>query len=175
MCIRDSYSTLQSVLKSTNSWTGKNGADSVGEFLGNSELQARVQQDLYLNTLSKLKASGIAKGTENAKDLGPLLQAGARHGVDNVITWAKGGVPLGTDGESLSSAIRSTAKNAEYAINYVNEKLKIDTKVFGAPGNYKNTTSRKNLQQDIKEIINDKRIQDPKYTCLLYTSDAADE
>ena len=160
----NTYDTLNAVLKSTNSWTGKNGADSVGEFLGNADLQARVQQDLYLNTLSKLKASGIVRGTENSKDLGPLLQAGAKHGVKKVVEWAKGGTPLGPDGQSLTTAIKNTAKNAEYAINYVNEKLKIDTKVYGAPGNYKNTTSRKNLDKDVNEIINDKRIDKPKYT-----------
>ena len=160
----NSYSTLQSVLKSTNSWTGKNGADSIGEFLGNSELQARVQQDLYLNTLSKFKGAGIVRGTENSKDLGPLLAAGVKHGADKVVTWAKGGNVLGSDGQSISTAIKNTAKNAEYAINYVNEKLKIDTKVFGAPGNYKNTTSRQTLAQDMDNIIDDKRIGSPKYT-----------
>ena len=157
-------SVLESVLKSTNSWTGKNGADSIGEFTKSAELQAKVQEDLYVNTLSKLKGSGLVRGTENANDLGPLLQAGAKHGADKVIEWAKGGTPMGVDGESITTAINSTVKNAEYAINFVNEKLKIDTKVFSAPGNFSNTTSRKTLDKDVDNIINDPKIQKPKYT-----------
>ena len=157
-------SVLESVLKSTNSWTGKNGADSIGEFTKSAELQAKVQEDLYVNTLSKLKGAGLVRGTENDTDLGPLLQAGAKHGADKVIEWAKGGTPLSVNGESLTTAINSTVKNAEHAINYVNKKLKIDTKVFSAPGNYSNTTSRKTLDKDVKTIINDPKIGGPKYT-----------
>lgn len=158
-----SYSTLNSVLKSTNSWTGKNGADSIGEFLKSSELQAKVQEDLLTNTLSKLKGSGIVRGTESARDLGPLLSAGARYGADNVIAWATNKTPV-VDGQSISANISNTVKNARFAVDYVNEKLKIDTKVFGAPGNYRNTTSRATLDQDTANIIGDPKIQKPKYT-----------
>ena len=158
-----SYSTLNAVLKSTNSWTGKNGADSIGEFLKSSELQAKVQEDLLTNTLSKLKGAGLVRGTESARDLGPLLSAGARHGADNVIAWATNKAPM-SEGQSISADISNTVKNARFAIDYVNEKLKIDTKVFGAPGNYRNTTSRTRLDQDTANIIGDPKIQRPKYT-----------
>ena len=63
-------SLFESVMKSTNVWTGKDGVKGVQDILGNSQLQDKIQGDLIKTNYNKLVDSGaIQQGAEPVKSL----------------------------------------------------------------------------------------------------------
>jgi hypothetical protein len=63
-------SLFESVMKSSNVWTGKDGVKGVQDLLGNSQLQDKIQGDLIKSNYNKLVDSGaIQQATDFAKPL----------------------------------------------------------------------------------------------------------
>jgi len=63
-------SLFESVMKSSNVWTGKDGVKGVQDILGNSQLQDKIQTDLIKTNYNKLVDSGaIQQGAEPVKSL----------------------------------------------------------------------------------------------------------
>jgi hypothetical protein len=63
-------SLFESVMKSSNVWTGKDGVKGVQYILGNSQLQDKIQGDLIKTNYTKLVDSGaIQQGADSVKSL----------------------------------------------------------------------------------------------------------
>lgn len=148
----------EAILKSTNVWTGKAGTDSLTEFLNSSDTQTKAMENLYLTSLSELKSQGIVKGTESPTNLAPLIQAGAKYGSANVSDWVKG-----TGNTQIKNAITSTARNAVYAVDYIDTKITSTVKAYGTPGAYIGTVDRTAVDLDVKNIVGNQKVPPTKY------------
>ena len=159
----DSYGNtttqLERVLSSSTVWTNKGGVSDLTSFLNNATLQEDAVQDVFVANVSQLRANGVIKGTESANDLGALLNASISHGVNNTTRWAKG-LDLNT---TISNGIKQTARNAQYAVQFVDEKITPDLSGFGSPGGYSGTTDRTGIDSAGNALINNDKIPKPKY------------
>jgi len=150
---------LERTLASSTVWTNKGGVQSLTSFLNNKSLQETAVQDLYSTNISQLRANGVVKGTESPVDLGAILNASVSHGVDNTVKWAKNeDVPT-----TIANGIKQTARNAQYAVKFVDEKITPDLSGFGSPGGYSGTTDRAGIDAAGNALINNDKIPKPKY------------
>ena len=150
---------LEKVLSSTTVWTNKGGVSDLTSFLNNASLQEDAVQNVFTTNISQLRASGVVKGTESPTDLGALLNASVTYGVNNTVKWAKGlDLPTAT-----ANGIKQTARNAQYAIEFVDEKITPDLSGFGSPGGYSGTTDRSGVDAAGNALINNDKIPKPKY------------
>jgi len=152
-------SQLENTLKDANIWTGKAGADSLTSFLTDKAKQTLAQEDILSANLSTLKAKGIVTGTEASSELGAILQASSTHGTDAVSDWVKGAGNV-----SINNEINQVARNAQYAVKLVDNKLSELSKSYSNPGAFSGTTVRKALDDAIDSILSDTRASSPKTT-----------
>jgi hypothetical protein len=159
----DSYGNtttqLERVLSSSTVWTNKGGVSDLTSFLNNASLQEDAVQDVFVANVSQLRAKGVVKGTEAPSDLGALLNASVSYGVNDTVKWAKG-LDLNT---TVVNGIKQTARNAQYAVEFVDEKITPDLSGFGSPGGYSGTTDRAGVDSAGNALINNDKIPKPKY------------
>ena len=115
-------------------------------------------QDVFRNDLSKLKANGVIKGTEDTADVAGMLNASAKHGNDDVIAWVKGKVPR------TVNSIRQTARNAQFAIKFVDSKITPDLSGFSSPGGFANTTQSDGVDAGAGAFISNGKVPPIKYS-----------
>lgn len=151
---------LESVLKNPNVWTGKDGSNTLTDFLNDAQSQVSAQEGILKTNLSSLKASGVLTGTETPEILGGILQASSTFGADAVTSWANG-----TGGNAiLNSSIEQTARNGQYAVNLIDTKISSLSKSYSNPGAFAGTVDRTALDADINQIIGDVRAMSPTTT-----------
>jgi len=159
----DSYGNtttqLERVLSSSTVWTNKGGVSDLTSFLNNASLQEDAVQDVFVANVSQLRANGVVKGTETPNDLGAILNASVSYGVNDTVKWAKG-LDLNT---TIANGIKQTARNAQYAVEFVDEKITPDLSGFGSPGGYSGTTDRAGVDNAGNALINNDKIPKPKY------------
>jgi hypothetical protein len=153
-----SKTDLEKVLSNTNVWTNKGGATDLTSFLGSESIQDTVIQDVYRSDLSKLKANGVIKGTEDTADVAGMLNASAKHGNDDVIAWVKGNVPR------TVNSIRQTARNAQFATKFVDSKITPDLSGFSSPGGFANTTQSDGVDAGAGAFISNGKVPPIKYS-----------
>lgn len=150
---------FEKVLSNTNVWTNKGGATTLSEFLSSEGIQDSVIQDVFKTDLSKLKANGVIRGTENPADVAGILNASAKHGSANVIAW--------TNGDSLNNSaansIKQTVRNGQYATKFVDSKITPDLSGFSNPGGFANTTQRTGVDQAANSLVSSLKVNLPKY------------
>ena len=156
---------FKEILSSPTSWTGKLGAVNLDSVLNNSALQTRVQQGLMNANFDQLKQLGTIKGTEIASQLGPLLNNATKFGAENATAWLKGKVP-----GDLVNQMNNFATSAQFSQTFagINSSIAgggnpLQAGVVAAKG-FANTVNRTNLDQAVKAIIGNPKINVPGFT-----------
>jgi hypothetical protein len=156
---------LESVLSSPGVWTGKSGVGNLASLLGDPKLQSLTQNEIMIGALDGLKSAGIVTGNETPKDLASFVQTASKFGVDNTVTWVKNIAP-----PDIVAQINATAKNAQYAIDFVNNKsTELVTGGFQL-GGFTGTVERSALDTALKEVIGDAKIPTPNFDSGLYSN-----
>ncbi len=153
-------SVFKNVLSNPSVWTGLNGADELGSFLGDGDLQTQAQSDIFIRSLGGLQNNSIVTGTENPADVAALVQATSVHGLSAVGDWLKGT----SDDPALLDQIKQTARNAQFAVTMVNSKISSTDLTYSTPGAYSNTTLRAGVDQALKAVIGSDKVPTPIYT-----------
>jgi len=157
-------SKLASVLNSPQVWTGKSGISNLGSLLGDVNLQSLTQNEILDASLRGLQSAGVVTGRENPQDLAALVQTAARFGVDDAVAWVRGQAPA-----DVAAQISSVAKNAQYAVNFVNEKASELTTGINL-GGFVNTVERSAVDQAVTQVIGDSKIPTPIFSSSLFGS-----
>jgi len=156
---------VQSVLSSATVWTGKEGVNNLGSLLGDYALQTVAQNELMVTALSGLKSVGLVTGNENPQDLASFVQTATKFGVAATVDWVKGAAP-----PELINSINTVAKNAQYAVNFVDNKTSEFVTGGARLGGFTNTVDRDSVDQALAEIINNAKVPVPNFGSGLYTN-----
>jgi hypothetical protein len=156
--IQSGQSSLISVLKSPNSWTGLNGISTVQNLLLSENIQQQIQQFLMISALSYLKDIGIA-----IDQLPPRSQAGALLSVAKdpatAVSWLKG-QPVPTEFATLfSQYVRDGAYSVDFANSKINSALANESLVLEVT----DATDRARLDAATNRIVGN-----PKIPPLIY-------
>lgn len=159
-------SKMVSVLSSPTVWTGKGNVTDLNSLLSDSKLQDATQNELMVGAYNGLKSAGIVSGNENPVNLAPMVQSATKYGVSNVGDWV-----LGKASASVAGLIDNTAKNAQYAINYVTSKA-TNSLLTGVRniGGYTNTVIRTSVDKAVENIIDDPKVPSPSYSTSLFSA-----
>jgi hypothetical protein len=156
---------LESVLSNPGVWTGKAGVGSLGSLLSDPKLQSLTQNEIMVSALDGLKSAGVVTGNELPKDLASFVQTASKFGVESTVSWVKGLAP-----PDIIEQINATAKNAQYAVDFVNNKSsELVTGGFRI-GGFTGTVERSAVDTALEEIIGDNKIPTPNYSSSLYSS-----
>ncbi len=156
---------LQSVLSSPTVWTGRDGVTNLQNLLNDVGLQDRAQQEIMVGSLAALQKTGVITGSESPADLAPFVQAASRFGVTNAIDWAKGQAPA-----DLVTQMDGVAKGAQFAVNFVNEKLPPVLGSGARLGGFVDTVNRESLDQALNSIIGNAKVPLPDFGQGLYNN-----
>ena len=149
---------LQSVLRSPAVWTGKSDVVNLDNLLADPKLQSVTQNEIMVASLEGLRQSGVITGTETPDQLAPFIQVASRYGVSTATDWVKGQAP-----SELTTAISTSAKNGQYAVNLVDRNA--DEFNFSLPGSsYIGTADRTSVDTALADIIGDPKIPTPVYS-----------
>jgi hypothetical protein len=156
---------LESVLSSPQVWTGKAGVGGLDSLLADVNLQSLTQNEIMVSALDGLKSAGIVTGSESPTDLASFVQTASKFGVDNTAAWVKGLAP-----PELVSEINSVAKNAQYAVNFVDSKAS-DLVTGGVQlGGFTGTVERSEVDFALEQVIGDPKIPTPDFSSSLFSS-----
>jgi len=156
---------LETVLSSSTVWTGKAGVGNLGDLLGSETLQDITQNEIMVSALDGLKSAGIVTGNEAPSELASFVQTASKFGVADTVAWVNGAAPA-----DLISEINSTAKNAQYAVNFVDTKT-TDLMSGGIRlGAFSNTVERTAVDSAVTDIIGNPKIPSPSFDTGLFSS-----
>ena len=156
---------LESVLSSPQVWTGKAGVGGLGSLLSDVNLQNITQNEIMVSSLEGLKSAGIVTGSESPADLASFVQTASKFGVDNTAAWVKGLAPA-----NIVAQINSVAKNAQYAVNFVDSKASDLVKGGVQLGGFTGTVERSELDFALQQVIGDPKIPTPDFSSRLFSS-----
>lgn len=164
------YTTQQisEVLSSPTVWSGKEGINAAADILGDAEKQSRLAQQTLNSSLAALKQQGLTTGSETASQLAALVNSTSQYGLDNVKQWIDGNAPA-----DIVNGINNVAKQAEYAVNLVDQKLGADLLNSSTPRPAVNTVDRATVDAALGRIIGSAKIPKPRYQNLGSTVDSA--
>lgn len=150
---------LSQALSLASTWTGKKGANSLTNFLGNETLQTATQQNIMQQSFKQLQASGVVSAATSALQVASLVQASSKLGVSAVTAWTKGQAPAQVVGQ-----ITNIAKNAQQAVSLVATKIPF----FGGfgsknTGGATNTFNRSQVDGVVQKLIGNNKIPIPKF------------
>ena len=146
-------------LSSPLAWTGKGGATNLDSVLSNPDLQTQVQQQLMSNSLTGLQTSGLATGAEVPKDLGAMVQSATKFGVDTVTGFVKGITPPG-----LTGLVAGTIKSAQFATDFITNKLGEFTSLERRADAVANTVDRGVVDQAVTSSLGNPKIPAPQFS-----------
>jgi hypothetical protein len=134
-------SLFESVMKSSNVWTGKDGVKGVQDILGNSQLQDKIQTNLIKTNYAKLVDSGaIQQGTDSVKSLlGKVMSDTGFGQASNNPLGSLGVGGLGDVGSSLSKISSTVTSKIDGIIG--GGGLNIENKISGIAGSLGSTLS----------------------------------
>lgn len=156
---------LQTVLSSPSVWTGRSGVDGLGSLLNDAKLQDTVQQEIMVTSLSELQKTGVITGNELPSELAPFVQVASKFGISAAESWSKGQAPA-----DLVTSINSVAKGAQYAVNFVNEKIPPVLGSGARLGGFVDTVDRSSLDSVVGQIFNNPKIPVPNFSTNLYAN-----
>lgn len=155
---------LQSVLSSPSVWTGKGGVVNLPDLLTNESLQSLTQNEVMSSALSGLQSAGVVTGKEAPQQLAAFVQNASKFGVNDTVSWIKGAAP-----PNIAGAMDSVAKNAQFAVNFVDTKAsQVNTGL--QLGGFTGTTDRGELDQALAGIIGNNKIPTPDFSGGLYNN-----
>ena len=144
--------------------------DGLAGFLGDAALQDRVQQQIMVTSLAGLQQAGVVTGQESPAELAPFVQTATKFGVTNTVDWVKGQAPT-----SLVDSINGVARGAQYAVQFVSDKLPPVLGTGARIGGFVDTTARGSLDQSVREIIGNPKIPVPDFGGGLYSGVASQD
>ena len=151
------------VLNTPAVWTGQNGITSLLEYLSDPILQNLAQIDIMTGAFQGLIDAGILTGGESAKYQATFLQPATRYGVTAVVNWVNG-----TAGSDLVNNILLVARQAQYAIDFVDTYSNILNTGIDIPG-FENTVDRQDLDQAVTDIIDNPKVPEIDYVDTVTT------
>ena len=99
-------------LENPNNWIGKNGVNSVENFLNSPALQERTMYDVTRQTYADLESSGLISASTSKEDAAALLGAAKKSNVDTVFQWV-------TQGTAVDNSIINSYNSSKYSITQV--------------------------------------------------------
>jgi len=134
-------SLFESVMKSSNVWTGKDGVKGVQDILSNSQLQDKIQTNLIKTNYAKLVDSGaIQQGADPVKSLlGKVMSDTGFGQASNNPLGSLGVGSLGDVGSSLSKISSTVTSKIDGIIG--GGGLNIENKISGISGSLGSTLS----------------------------------
>lgn len=112
---------FETLLQSPNIWTGKDNVTSIEDLLLDSNLQAKILQELYqvnydaLTNLGTVQQGGI---TSDPYVQGLILQNSVKFGIEAATAWAINKPPA-----TLVNQMKLTSQQALYALQFLDKKL----------------------------------------------------
>jgi hypothetical protein len=149
------------VLNTPAVWTGQYGIESLLDYLNSPILQNISQIALLAGSYQGLIDAGYLIGNEEARNIAALIQPAAQYGVDAVIDWIEG-----RTSPELTSRIEITARQAQYAIDFVtvnSDQLSIAPTLEG----FTNTVLREDIDQAVTQIIGTNKIPPIEYADVV--------
>lgn len=146
------------VLNSSSVWTGQFGIESLIDYLSYPVIQNLTQISLLIGSYQGLIDAGILNGNESARFQATFVQPAAKYGVSDVVSWVNN-----TDGTVSVSEIKTTARQAQYAIDFIeaySTALNILPEIQGVG----NTTAREIIDQTVANIIGNEKIPNLEFT-----------
>ena len=143
------------VLNTPSVWTGVYNINSLADYLDSPALQNQAQIALYEGAYQGLIDSGVITGDEEARYIATFLQPAVRYGVDAVVEYLQGSAD-----SALSAAIEITARQGQYAIDFVNTYA---VQLNVAPVNSNNTVVRDQVDQAVADVIDNPKIPTIEY------------
>lgn len=160
-------SQLLSVLSSPTVWTGKSGVKNLAAFTGDVGKQTQVQQQLLQTSFQSLSQAGSITSQLPTKEVGALLQVASKLGSGVATAWSKGAAPA-----DLVNTANQIAKQGQFALGFVDDKLPTSTKGEAIATGFKNTVNRAPVDQAVKSILANNKIPMPNYTTQSATEAA---
>jgi len=156
---------LENILKSASVWTGKDGVGNLASLLLDPKLQDLTQNEIMVTALDGLKSVGIVTGNESPQDLASFVQVAAKFGVDTTAQWIQNNAPA-----DLVNQINTVAKNAQYAVNFVDTRASELVTKSVQIGGFTGTVVRDGVDQAVASIISNPKVPLPDFTGGLYSS-----
>ena len=153
-----------SILSSPTSWTGKQGATDIQTILNDVNLQTATQQNLMSNSYEQLKQNGTLNGNESANDVGPLVNAATKYGVEPTTQWLNNKAPANITTQ-ISNFVNSSTYGSTFGVKNQNIAVGIGALSLGvviAKG-YVNTVNRQSLNQATTAVIGNPKIPSPNF------------
>jgi hypothetical protein len=151
------------VLNTPAVWTGQNGIESLLDYLSDPILQNLAQVDIMTGAFQGLIDAGILNGGESARYQATFLQPATRYGVNAVVSWVND-----TAGSDLTNNILLVARQAQYAIDFVDTYSSILNAGIDIPG-FENTVERQDLDQAVTDIIDNPKVPSIDYVDIVTT------
>lgn len=148
--------SLGTILASPTLWSGKNGVVGLPAILSNPGLQNTMQQQFMSTTLTGMKAAGLVTGTEAPQQLSGLVQTATKFGVAAAGSFVKGVAPA-----DLNKAISATIKSAQFATNFVTNKLAGLTGGSSVAESVSGTINRASIDKTLINALNDTKVPAP--------------
>ena len=157
-------SSLTDVLKSPAVFTGKDGINSLDNFLSSSPAQSKTMQNLMSSGLNNLSAAGIPTDKLSAQVTGGLaLGATAVAGNLGALTNALKGAPTPAD---IKAKLDQGFADASAAINLGLSKVPAEFKAEIVPEISADTVNRDTVTGAMSRILGDAKIPIPNFSSL---------
>ena len=155
---------LETVLSSPTVWTGKSGIGGLGSLLADPKLQSLTQNEIMVTALNGLKSAGVVTGQEAPRELASFVQTAAKFGVGTTVDWIQGAAP-----PDVTNQINSTAKSAQYAVNFVDTRASELVTGGIRLGGFTGTVERGQVDRAVTAIIGDAKVPTPNFGQGLYS------
>ena len=150
------------VLNTPAVWTGKQGIESLIDYLDNPILQNIAQTDIMNGAFQGLINAGVITGDETARYQATFLQPATRYGVDAVVNWVSN-----TVAEDLLNNLLISARQGQYAIDFV-DTYSADLNIAEDSLAVTNTVERQEIDEAVTEIIGNSKVP-----AIIYADEAA--
>jgi hypothetical protein len=161
---------LETVLNSPTVWTGKSGVGGLGSLLADPKLQSLTQNEVMVTALDGLKSAGVVTGNEAPRELASFVQTAAKFGVVTTVDWIQGSSP-----PDITNQINSTAKSAQYAVNFVDTRAPELVAGGIRLGGFTGTVERGQVDQAVSAIIGNAKVPTPNFGQGLYSNTPSGE
>ena len=156
---------LESVLSSPSVWTGKSGVDSLNGLLSDPDLQSLTQNEIMVSSLEGLRSAGVVTGDEQPEQLASILQTASRFGVSTTVDWVNGAAA-----PDMTTEINSVAKNAQFAVNFVDTKASELVTGGLKLGGFTGTVERGAIDQAVTQVIGNPKVPVPNFSTGLFSN-----
>lgn len=150
-------SMTATVLNTPSQWTGLGGISSLADYLNAPDVQNQFEIALYEGAYQGLIDAGVIDGTESDRYIATFLQPAVQYGVNAVVAWL-----AGTCDPMLAASIEVTARQGQYAIDFVNT-YGHTLNVAPAAVNSDNTVIRDQIDTAVTGVIDNAKIPDLIY------------